>query len=325
MQKYNLLLLSSSNHVELVNSFKEAYNRLDLTGSILTGDTKQYCASAMVSNKHFTLPKSESIDYFPYLEKLIKENGINIVLTARDEELEILSKRKNFFEELGCFLLVSDSKSIELCRNKLKLNNFFLENNIPHPKTYIFEDLMDNKAIQYPLICKPKMGKGGVGIYIVNQFKSIKHLISDLSTYFFQEFIDGDWEYTIDVLNDLDRNVLSIIPRKRLLIKGGESYTSITEKNETLINYAKLISEKIGFIGHINIQCIMKDKVPYFIEINPRFGGASNLAFKAGMDSPYKIMQMITGEKVHPFIGDFENDFMMLRYTQDFFIKIQDD
>ena len=130
---------------------------------------------------------------------------------------------------------------------------------------------------------------------------------------------------TIDALNDLEGNVLSLIPRKRVLVKGGESILSITEKNETLLNYAKIISEKIRFIGHINIQCIMKETIPYFIEINPRFGGASNLAFEAGMDSPYKLMQMIIGEKVEPFIGDFEDNYLLLRYSQDFFVKVDKD
>lgn len=322
MKNYNLLLLSSSNHVQLVNSFKDAYKRLKLKGIIFTADIEKYRASAIVSEKHFVVPRSESKEYFPFLERIIKENEINIILSTRDEELEVLSKNKSYFNDLGCYVLVSDATSIELCRDKYKLNKFFSENDIPHPKTYLFEELKDKKDIQYPIICKPKSGKGGIGIHIVSQYESILFLIKDMSKYLFQEFINGDHEYTIDVLNDLEGNVLSVIPRKRVVIKGGESIISITEKNNDLMSYAKKISEKIGFIGHINIQCIMKDNIPYFIEINPRFGGASNLAFEAGMDSPYKILQMIKGEKVEPFIGDFEKNLMMLRYSQDFFINM---
>ncbi|KKL08155.1 hypothetical protein LCGC14_2578730, partial [marine sediment metagenome] len=62
------------------------------------------------------------------------------------------------------------------------------------------------------------------------------------------------------------------------------------------------------------------DSTPYFIEINPRFGGASNIAFKAGMESPLKILQIIKGENVKQFIGEFRENLIMLRYTQDFFI-----
>ena len=325
MKNYNLLILSSSNHVQLVNSFKDAYKRLNLKGFVFTADIEKYRASGIVSEKHFVVPRSDDEKFFPFLERIIKENKINFVLSARDEELEILSKNKSFFTDLGCYPLVSDAKSIELCRNKYKLNKFFSENDIPHPKTYLFEDLKGNEDIKYPLICKPIFGKGGIGIHITDQYKTILFLIKDTSAYLFQEYIDGEYEYTIDVLNDLEGNTLSIIPRKRVVVKGGESIISITERNNDIMRYAKEVSEKIGFIGHINIQCIMKKNIPYFIEINPRFGGASNLAFKAGMDSPYKIMQMVIGEKVEPFIGDFEENLMMLRYSQDFFIKIDKD
>jgi len=321
MKKNNLLLLSSSNHVQLVNSFNDAYNRLNLKGKVYTADIQKICASSMVSNKHFTVPRSDSREFFPTLEKLIKENDIDIVLSTRDEELELLSKNKNFFDDLNCFLLISDENSVLLCRNKYKLNKFFSKNGIPHPKSYLYEEIKNNENIKYPILCKPIFGKGGIGIFLANNINEIEIQVKNSSDYLFQEYIEGI-EYTIDALNDLEGNVLSLIPRKRVLVKGGESILSITEKNETLLNYAKIISEKIGFIGHINIQCIMKEKIPYFIEINPRFGGASNLAFKAGMDSPYKIMQMLNGEKVSPFIGEFKENFMMLRYTQDFFVDL---
>ena len=320
MKSYNLLLLSSSNHVQLINSFKEAYSRLNLKGKVYTADLKKYCASAMVSHKHFIVPRTDSNDFFVVLEKIIKENAINIVLSARDEELLILSNNNFFFEDLGCLLLVSEETSIKLCRNKYELNVFFEKNNIPHPKTYKFEDLIDRADIKYPLVCKPIYGKGGIGIYIVNSFPAIINLLEDTSDYIFQEYIQGI-EYTIDVLNDLGGNILSIIPRRRVLIKGGESIVSITEKNAQLINYSKFICEKIKFIGHVNIQCIMKENFPYFIEINPRFGGASNAAFEAGMDSPLKILQILKGENVKPFIGEFKENLIMLRYTQDFFIE----
>ncbi len=320
METYNFLLLSSSNHVQLINSFKEAYIQLNLKGNIYTGDLQQFCASGIVSEKHFTIPRSDSKDFFLALKKIIEEYNINIVTSARDEELFILSQNKKFFDELGCFLLVSSELSIKLSRDKYELYLFFKKNNIPHPKTFLFEELKDNEYIKYPLICKPRIGKGGIGIHIINNYKAIKYLISNTSNYIFQEFINGT-EYTIDILIDLEGNPLSIIPRKRVLIKGGESIISITEKNEILINYARILCEKIKFMGHINMQCIIKDREPYFLEINPRFGGASNCSFKAGMNSPLIIMKLIFGEKVEPFIAEFEEDLMMLRYSQDFIIK----
>lgn len=320
MKNYNLLLLSSSNHVQLVNSFKKAFEKLELKADIYTADLQEHCASGFVSKKHFSIPRSDSDEYFLVLERIIKENNINIILSARDEELSILSANKEFFERLDCYLLISKAESIKLCRDKYKLNIFFAKNNIPHPKTFLIKDLKNSKTVNYPIICKPRIGKGGMGILLAQNFTVIENQIINYENYIFQEYIKGI-EYTIDVLNNFEGKVLSIIPRKRTLVKGGESIISITEKNDRLMKYAKLICEKIGFIGHINIQCIMKNDSPYFIEINPRFGGASNAAFKAGMNSPLIIMKMLLGEKIEPFIGNFKDNLMMLRYSQDFFIE----
>lgn len=321
MKKHNILILSSSNHVQLVNSFKNAIKTLKFKGEVYTADLQRYCASGMVSKEHFEIPRSDSDMYFSALRKIIEEKEISVVLSARDEELYLLSKNKNFFKDLGCFLLISDNESISLCNDKYKLSKFFYENKIPQPDTYLFEDLIEKK-IDFPLICKPRSGKGGIGIYKAPNYDFIKQNIEEKDNYLFQEYIVGT-EYTIDLLLDFHSNVLSVIPRERVLVKGGESIITITKKNDLLIEYAKKIAETIGFIGHINIQCIIKDQKPYFIEINPRFGGASNSAFRAGMNSPLNIMKMLNGDTIKPFIGQFEENLMMLRYTNDFFLKME--
>jgi len=141
MKKYNLLLLSSSNHIQLIESFREAYKILKLSGNIYTADLNSYCASSLASDKHFVIPRSDTKTYFKELVNIIKEYEINILLSARDEELLILSKNKKFFEEIGCNVIVSDYETIVLCRDKYELCKFFLNHNVPHPKTYNFQEI----------------------------------------------------------------------------------------------------------------------------------------------------------------------------------------
>jgi carbamoyl-phosphate synthase large subunit len=321
----NLLFLSSSNHVQLIKSFKEAYKRLNLDGNIYSADINKNCASSLITKKHFIVPLSKSNDYFPRLKKIIESYKIDIVLSTRDEEIVLLSNNRELFEDLDCFLLASKKNSVSLCYDKLNLARFFAKNNISHPKTYKYGELKTLKSTKFPLICKPRYGKGSMGIFLARNFTVIKHQIIDTKNYIFQEYIKGH-EYTVDVLNDLNEKILSIIPRKRVLVKGGESIISVTEKNQQIIDMTQNIVEKIGFIGHINLQCIIEDQQPYFIEINPRFGGASNTAFEAGMDSPYLILKMLTKDTpIKPFIGEFQNNLMILRYTQDFVVNLDDE
>ena len=55
------------------------------------------------------------------------------------------------------------------------------------------------------------------------------------------------------------------------------------------------------------------------IEINPRFGGASNLSFKAGLKSPEWMLHLIDKKDDLIYADNIKYNLKMLRYSQDFF------
>jgi carbamoyl-phosphate synthase large subunit len=78
---------------------------------------------------------------------------------------------------------------------------------------------------------------------------------------------------------------------------------------------------RLGCIGHNVVQAFYRRETgPLLIEVNPRFGGASNLSIRAGLDSPSRIIALLAGEKPrNPRPIRF--GLTMLRYSEDMIIE----
>jgi carbamoyl-phosphate synthase large subunit len=135
-----------------------------------------------------------------------------------------------------------------------------------------------------------------------------------------QQFIDAP-EYTVDLFADFSGRIISVVPRERLTIIGGESFVAITRKKEDIIDETIRLAQCLNIIGHATIQCFHHDGQIKFIEVNPRYGGGANLSFVAGACTPLFLIQLLSKKVVDPCIGNFKNNFMMLRYTQDIFMS----
>jgi len=76
--------------------------------------------------------------------------------------------------------------------------------------------------------------------------------------------------------------------RKREIVVNGESKLTSTINNSLLENQFKSILNHLDLFGHVMLQAIIDSKKNiHIIECNPRFGGASTLSIKAGLDSFY--------------------------------------
>lgn len=134
-----------------------------------------------------------------------------------------------------------------------------------------------------------------------------------------QEFVNAD-EYSIDVFATFEGDVISVVPRRRVKIVGGEAWVSVTVENSAILNGALELSRKLGLIGHNVLQCFLVDGSPIWLEVNCRFGGASALAIHAGCKSPEWLAKLVRGERVKPCIGEYKVGVKMLRYTEDIFV-----
>jgi len=310
----NILITSASRQVTLVKEFKKALKKVS-PGRVIAADIDMNTPAIHFADDFRITPKSADEQFIPFLLELCGEQKIDLLVSSRDEELLVLAGHKEAFEEIGCKIMVADEQTIRICYDKFLFCTFCEENSIPIPRTYTAYE-----EVKYPAFLKPRFGKGSKNTFKVNnqsELFSITRAFKD--DFLVQQYIDWK-EYTIDLFADFEGNVISVLPRERIRTFGGESYVTKTFKNEILINESIKISEKLGLVGKNAIQCFFDGKYVKFIEVNARYGGGANLGFRAGHCTPEYLVRLVSGEKLEPQIGNFEDGVTMLRYTSDIFV-----
>jgi len=314
----NILITSVSRKVWLVKAFKDAMKQEGIDGKVISVDINPLSAGLYVSDKHYPVPSSSDQNFIPAVLEICKKEDIKLLIPTRDGELLLFAKSKDKFEKQGIHIMVSNPGVIEICNDKYRFYQFLTKNNIPTPKTYLPNQL-DFSSIHYPLLVKSRYGSGSKGLFKVENAEELQFFVNYVPNPVIQEFANGN-EYTVDLFSDFNGNVLTVVPRERIETFCGESYKGKTVKDTQIIEYAKNLAEKLGTIGHITIQCIKNDNRLKFIEVNPRFGGGAILGIKSGANTPLLLIKLILGKRIEPQIGEFKDNFIMLRYTKDLFI-----
>src|SRR5207249_1264001 len=85
------------------------------------------------------------------------------------------------------------------------------------------------------------------------------------------------------------------VSRRRLEVRWGEVAKGVTLWDEGIAAACTRIAQALPAVGPITVQCMMKDGVPHFIEINARLGGGFPLGIAAGADSPRWLLARCAG------------------------------
>lgn len=313
----NVLITSASRKVSLVIAFRQALAEVG-GGKVIAVDVDPKAAALYFADQRYLVPAVDSPKYLETMLHLCRQLGINLLVPTRDEELPILARHKSLFADIGTTVMVPDPSVVETCQDKKLFLEFCQEKGFGAPKTYWF--LNPDHTVEYPLFAKPRYGKGSHEAMQICSPSQLRAVLESGLEMIIQEFVDAP-EYTVDLFADFTGRVISVVPRERLRIFGGESFVSKTVNNPQLIGETTRLARELGLVGHNTIQCFVDVEGVKFIEVNPRFGGAANLGFAAGAPTPLFLLKLLKGEAVEPVIGQFKDNYIMLRYTQDLFIE----
>ena len=318
---FNILITSASRKVNLVKAFKNALNQ-EGGGKVIAVDIDHLSSALFYSDLSYIVPRSTEPSFIHTILNLCKKHQVKLLIPSRDEELEIFAENKEKFNKIGTKVMVSDPNVIEICLDKLKFVRFCEDNNIPIPTTYSLTQIKGLK-LHFPLFIRGRFGKASKKAYKVENQQQLDFILTQISEPIIQEFIHAK-EYTIDLFADFDGNIISVVPRERIYVYGGESFKGRTYRNESLIESTIELATKLKLIGHNTIQCFFENNITKFIEVNPRYGGGMNLSIAAGANTPRYLIKLLKGEKIENRIGEFKDGLIMLRYTKDIFIERKD-
>lgn len=316
-QEFNIFVTAASRRVAMIRGFKSALDKLGTPGRVIVSDTDRMSTGLRFCDRFHIVPLSSSNDYIPQLLEICEKERIKLLAPTIDEELEIFGQHKKDFEAVGVTALVSDKEVGKVCRDKYLTYKFFKKNGFPFAETFLPSQI-DYSVVKYPMFIKPRIGRGSVGAHPIKNEKELRFFIDYVDDPVIQRFLTGD-EYTVDVLASLDGRILSVVPRERLVIRAGVCDRGRTRKMPKLIDLSKSICEKLGVIGPVNLQCMVRNGEIHFFEVNPRFSGAIQLTVASGADFFTMIVKEALGQTVEPVIGEFKDNFMMLSYEESIF------
>lgn len=326
----NILLTSAGRRTYLVEYFQE----------VLKGKGKVYASNSTFSpalntaDDYVISPLIYDDNYIPFLLNFVKENNIKIIISLFDVDLPVLAKAKDVFLENGVTVIVSDYEVTEICNDKWKSYNFFIENGFNTPKTYInygeVQNDLEKKVIEFPLIIKPRWGLGSIGIYEAEDglelevlYRKVKKEIEKSYLKFeskaeidravlIQERIKGQ-EYGLDIFNDLHGNHLKTFVKKKTAMRSGETDSAVTEFHENLQESGRRLSSKLRHIGNLDSDWFLAEGNIYILEINCRFGGGYPFTHLAGANLPRVLIDLMESNTYNSEDLEIDYDLEMIK------------
>jgi|TARA_B100001964_G_scaffold83771_1_gene94606 carbamoyl-phosphate synthase large subunit len=285
---------------------------------VIAADIDRYAVGLYLADVGVISVRGDSPDFIKVMKDICEEEKVDVLITGVDEEL-IPSFE---LEKNNIVVLLPNQKFVSTCLDKYALMKALDSQGIPIPETRLAESGPGD--ISYPLVVKPRRGRGSRGLGILNR-KAELHSFIEQSPYktdelIIQECIHG-LEYTVSVVLWRDGEIQAVVP-KEVICKRGITKLAVTRHNQRINQLCYEIQEKLHADGPFNVQLIIDKNTgkPYPIEINPRFSTTISLTIASGIDELIGLTkQALDGRKSYDF-GDWKEGVVLLRQNQDQFI-----
>jgi len=254
-----------------------------------------------LSDKVYTVFKPEFKSYAVFPEKSQNEELlVDLALKAISEESvdsiligSGLDDRPDLWNRLNsqAEILGNSSECIKKVRNLIEIHKQLQKSNIAFPHTHLLSEISGTnylKSAKFPYVIKPIKTLGGLGIQLIQNQSEFTEFLKEnsniLDKFFIQEYIKGEDISTTMIGNKIDYKVLSINKQLIGIQELGTKlhfkycgniipYRCPSEIAKIIENISIRISKMFKLSGVFGIDFVLKGKMPFFMEINPRFPG----------------------------------------------------
>ena len=267
-------------------------------------------------------PVSTSEEYIPWLINIIKKYQINMLIPGIECDMQIWNNNRHILNQTGAFILLNNSKLIEICLDKWLFYKTMKKYNSP----YIIESSLDKDADQFslPFILKKRCGYGSKGLVKIeskNEFEKYKKNIgNDLMI---QEYVGNqEDEYTVAAFFDESSDLKAHISLKRKLSSQGYTVAAEVVHIDNMEAILKELSFIFQPIGPTNFQ-FRKDNGNWkLLEINPRISSSTSIRTAFGYNEIKMSIDYFLNKKeiIQPQVTNGK----AIRYIEDFIIYDSD-
>ncbi|NLA24485.1 MAG: ATP-grasp domain-containing protein [Bacteroidales bacterium] len=264
-------------------------------------------------------PNAEAKDYAHAFEvvggqdfertcKVVEKYNIDAIITGATDKPLIMMAR--IAEKYGLNFI--SEETARLSTDKFLMKQKFQENNLPHAKGILIEEINDN--LQYPLIIKPSDNSGSRGVIFCENKQDLETIFDEAKTHtkksylIAEEFIEGK-EYSIESIHYNGMSKILQITEKIVtplpyFIELGHIQPADIEP-KTLKSLEELLDKATKAFGfescgaHNEVK--MNNGNITLIEVSPRIGGdfisSTLVKSSTGINMEKALIQMALGEE----------------------------
>ncbi len=314
----NILFTSVGRRVELLRSFRKAYQTLGISGRIVALDVDPLAPALRLADRPCIVPRVDRPEYISVLLKIIRDEQIAAVFPLIDPDVPVLAEHRKLLESTGARLAVVSSAAARIAADKWETNSLFKRLGLTVPRSWL-PGQFEPAESDYPLFIKPRFGSASAQTFKVEDARQLAFFSDYVDRPIVQEFLPGP-ETTNDVVCDLDGRVLSVVSRQRIRVRAGEVIVGKTVFDPAIADACLRIAEALPAVGPITVQCIYNGTAPAFTEINARLGGGLPLGIAAGADSPQWLLAAAANLPVCiPVQGAYRSELYLSRFDDSLF------
>lgn len=292
-KRINILVFpcGAENAIEAFYALKDVVN-INLFGASGKSDHGEYVFKNYIGN----VPYINTAEFIPFLNKIIKDFEIDIIIPTHDDVVLKLAENK---DNINAKVLMHGLSQAKICRSK-KLTYQQFNNSDFCPKVYNDLDSINT----FPVFIKPDNGQGGKGAFVL--YNKHEHTNININDYVICEYLPGE-EITVDCLTNYKGELLFIGPRIRNRVSNGISTRS---HNIELVDEIRIIANTINDNLKLNglwYFQLKKDKEGKFklLEISLRISGTMSLFRVRGVNFPLLAVYNALNYDVIPIVNKF--------------------
>lgn len=315
--EFSVLVTSISEKISLLKCVKNACKKINPKIRLIGGDVNQGATGKYFVDQFWLMPYIKDLSFETVLN-YCQEHNVKLIIPSRDGELPFWSSIKNQLKSKGISVMISEENSIKNTLDKINFYTVLAENNLP--VIYSTTTLEDISNSEYYVV-KERYGAGSLNIGIKLTKEEAKVHATKLENPIFQPYISGT-EISVDLFVAKNGTVKGIVPRRRDVVVNGESKITTTFNDENVTNISRKIVEKLAIKGHAVLQLFIDstNKI-HIIECNSRFGGASALSIKYGLDSFYWSMLEALDQDISEYVfHKHSKQLKQVRHSSDIYI-----
>jgi carbamoyl-phosphate synthase large subunit len=269
-------------------------------GRIVGACTSPSAPGLFTTDASYVSPAARDARFLPWLLDVCRREKIHGILSGVEPVLDMLARHQaEIKNQTGAICVLNSPESLNVGRDKLTTCEWLRDHGFGYPRFASSGEASSLAALAaggFPLIAKPRTGKGSAGILPVPDQAALDR-VSRLPDYVVQEVLGDDQsEYTAACFTDRDDAVRGVIVFHRQLQHGTTASARAGFFPEIRLEVER-IAAAIKPRGPLNIQLRLHRGRPVCFEMNVRFSGTTPIRARLGFnDVEAALRHYVLGE-----------------------------